>query len=354
MCNISSFEFGKTKDGRTVTAYELNNGNGMTVRILDYACVVQSITVPDKNGVPTDVSLGYDDVLSYENGANYYGTVVGRCANRIGDARFVLDGKEYILEKTSENKMHHLHGVFTKRSFKGSIEGGDLVFRYLSPDNEEGFPGNVDVEVRYTLGDDNSLKISYKAVTDAPTIVNLTNHSYFNLNGNDGSTIFDHKVKLNSSYYTEYTETFAQTGRIIPVDNTPLDFRTEHTIGERFNDDYYQLRICTGYDHNMVIDGEPGKLRPIGTVKSEKTGIKLEAFTTEPAIQFYSGNYMHFDPVKNGKNGVHYPKNGGFCFEAQHYPDSTSHPHFPSVVLRPGETYRQTTVYRLGLIKDCE
>lgn len=351
MCDIVSFEFGKTKEGKTVTAFKMTNGNGMTVTVLDYGCTVQNIIVPDKNGVATDVALGYDDLLSYENGTSYYGCVVGRCTNRIGNARFVLDGKEYILEKTSENKMHHLHGVYTKKLFEGSIEGESVVFRCLSPDNEEGFPGNLSVEVRYTLGEDNSLNISYIANTDAPTIVNLTNHSYFNLNGQDGSTILDHRLWLNSSFFTEYTDTFAQTGKIIPVDNTPLDFRTEQTIGARFDDDYPQFRICTGYDHNMVLDGEIGKLKPIGTAKSDKTGIKLEAFTTEPAIQFYSGNYMGFDLNEKGKNGVYYPKNGGFCFEAQHYPDSTSHPNFPSVVLRPDETYRQTTVYRFGIVK---
>lgn len=354
MCNIAAYGFGKTKDGHKVTAYEMKNGNGMSVRILDFGGTVQSIAVPDCKGVLTDVVLGYDDISSYENGSCYYGAIVGRYANRIGDARFVLDGKEYILEKTSENKLHHLHGVYGKRLFTGRVENGALVLRYLSFDGEEGFPGNLNVEVRYFLGEDNSLTLSYTATTDAPTILNLTNHSYFNLNGQDGSTVLDHKVWLNSSNFTEYTETFAQTGKIIPVDNTPLDFRKERTVGERFNDDFHQFRICTGYDHNMVLDGKAGELKPIGTAKSDKSGITLEAFTTEPAIQFYSANFIHFDSVSKGKRGVRYPKNGGLCFEAQHYPDSMNHKHFPNVILRPNETYRQKTIYKFKVDQEIK
>ena len=344
MVTISSKEFGITKDGQKVTAFELKNGNGMSVRILDFGCTIQSITVPDRNGTPTDIALGYDDVASYEAGSCYYGAVVGRYANRIKYARFKIDGKEYQLEKNEGE--NHVHGIYNKKMFKASAENGELVLKYLSPDMEEGYPGNLDIEVRYTLREDNAIEINYAVTTDAPTVLNITNHSCFNLNGQDGSTIFDHKLTLNSSNYTEYDETFAQTGRIIPVDNTPLDFRKEHTIGSRFYDDYPQLRLCTGYDHNMVIDGEPGELRPIGTAKSEKTGICLEAFTTEPSIQFYVGNYIQFDPVPSGKGGVYYPKNGGFCFEAQHYPDSVNHENFPSTVLRPGEIYSQKTVYK--------
>jgi len=349
MVTISTKEFGKTKEGKKVTAFECSNGNGMSVRILDFGATVQSITVPDKNGNPTDVVLGYDDVASYENGSCFYGGIVGRFANRIKNAHFVLDGKEYQLEKNSGE--NHNHGVFNKRMFDARIDNGTLIFRYVSPDMEEGFPGNFTLEVRYLLCEDNALEIEYKATTDAPTVVNLTNHSYFNLNGQDGSTVLDHKLWLNSSNFTEYDETFAQTGRMISVENTPLDFREEQVIGARFDSDYPQFRICTGYDHNMILDGEMGEMKPIGTAKSEKSGISLAAFTTEPAIQLYSGNYIQFDTVKNGKNGIHYPKNGGLCMEAQHYPDSINNPHFPSTVLRPDEIYTQKTVYRLNTEK---
>ena len=347
MTTVISKEFGRTKEGQKVTVFELRNEKGMSVRILDFGCTVQSITIPDRKGTPTDVILGYNDIESYENGSCFYGAVVGRYANRIGNARFVLDGKEYLLEK-SIGENNHVHGVFSKRVFEASIDNGVLILRYLSPDMEEGYPGNLSLEVRYELCEDNSLVIDYKATTDSPTVLNLSNHSYFNLSGQDGSTILDHKVRLNCSYFTEYTDSFAQTGRIIPVDNSPLDFREEQSIGARFDDDYRQFRICTGYDHNMVIDGEEGKLKLIGTARSEKTGICLEAFTTEPAVHFYSGNFIQFDSARHGKNGIKYPKNGGFCFEAQHYPDSVNHPNFPSTVLRPDEIYTQKTVYRFN------
>ena len=347
MATVTSQPFGKTKEGKNVTAFVLRNGGGMSVRILDYGCAIQSIIVPDRAGAPVDVALGYDDIASYEDGSCYYGAVVGRYANRIGNARFVLDGREYLLEKTN-GESNHVHGIFSKRIFDTFVDGDTLKLRYVSPDMEEGYPGDLTLEVGYRLSEDNALELTYRATTDAPTVVNLTNHSFFNLNGQDGSTIFDHKVRLNSSNFTEYTPEFAQTGRIIPVDGTPLDFREEYGVGDRFNDDYPQLRLCTGYDHNMILDGKEGELKPIGTARSERTGISLAAFTTEPSIQFYVGNYMHFDPVPHGKNGVRYPKNGGLCFEAQHYPDSVNHPDFPSTVLRPGEVYEQKTVYKFG------
>lgn len=348
MTTVLSKEFGFTKDGQKVSAFEMRNEKGMLVRVLDYGCTIQSITVPDRNGMPIDVVLGYDDIASYENGSCYYGATIGRYANRIGGAHFVLDGKEYLLEKNSENGHNHIHGIFAKRIFDTSVEDGVLVLKYYSPDMEEGYPGNLNLEIRYLLCENNTLEVTYSAATDAPTIINLTNHCYFNLNGQDGSTILDHKVRLNCSSFSEYDEYFAQTGKIIPVDNTPLDLRNEQTIGARFDDDYPKFRVCTGYDHNMILDGESGELKPIGTAKSEKSGIGMEVFTTEPAIQFYSGNFIHFDPVESGKNGIRYPKNGGFCMEAQHYPDSVNHPHFPTTVLRPGEIYSQKTLYRFN------
>jgi len=345
MVTVHAEEFGRTKAGHAVTAFTLCNGGGMRVRILDFGCAVQSITVPDRNGDPVDVALGYDDLASYENGSCYYGAVVGRYANRIGGARFTLDGKEYLLEKTGGEE-NHVHGVFSRRIFQADTDGGDLVLRYVSPDMEEGYPGELTLTVRYHLGEDNALELLYTAVSDAPTVLNLSNHTYFNLNGQDGSTILDHTLELNSSYFTEYEKTFAQTGRILPVAHTPLDFRRAQTIGARFDDGYPQFRLCTGYDHNMILDGAADAFKRIGRAGSEKTGIRLEAFTTEPAVHFYSGNFIQFDASPRGKGGIRYPKNGGFCLEAQHYPDSVRYPHFPSTVLRPGQTYRQRTVYR--------
>ena len=348
MVTVFSEKFGRTKEGREVTAFELHSDSGMRVKVLDFGCTLHSIIVPDQNGIPTDVVLGYDDITSYENGSCYYGATIGRYANRIGGARFVLDGKEYLLEKNSPNGHNHIHGVFSKRIFDVSVEDDVLVLKYLSPDMEEGYPGNLNLEIRYRLSENNTLEVAYTATTDAPTIINLTNHCYFNLNGQDGSTILDHKVKLNCDYFSEYDEFFAQTGKLISVENTPLDLRKEQTIGARFNDDYPKFRVCTGYDHNMILNGEPNELKLVGSARSAKTGIGLEVFTTEPAIQFYSGNFIHFDPVESGKNGIRYPKNGGFCMEAQHYPDSVNHPHFPTTVLRPGEIYSQKTLYRFN------
>ena len=350
MITISSREFGKTKEGKTVTAFDLKNGNGMRVTVLDYGCTIQSIIFQDKNGDPIDIVLGYDDLASYEEGNCFYGATIGRYASRIGDARFTLDGKEYILEKNSPNGHNHIHGVFSKRIFDTSIEGGVLVLKLFSLDMEEGIPGNLNLEIRYTLKEDNTLEVDYKATTDAPTIINLTNHSYFNLSGQDGSTILDHKLRLNCGYFSEYDEFFAQTGKLISVEGTPLDLREERPIGALFDSDYPKFRVCTGYDHNMIIDGEEGELKEVGTAKSDKSGIALKVLTTEPAIEFYSGNFIHFDPVPYGKNGVRYPKNGGFCMEAQHYPDSPNHDNFPSTVLRPNEVYTQKTVYKFARI----
>lgn len=347
MTTITSKQFGLTKDGRVVTAFEMRNGAGICVRVLDYGCAIQSITLPDRDGKIVDVVLGYDDIRSYEEGSCFYGAVVGRYANRIKDGHFFLEGKEIQLEKNSPNGHNHIHGVFPHRIFDAKIEGESLLFHYLSPDQEEGYPGNLDLTVRYSLDENGALTLDYEAFTDKVTVINLTNHCYFNLNGHDGSTVLNHKVWLNCIGFTEYSDTFAPTGRVISVENTPLDFRKEQTIGARFDDDFRQFRICTGYDHNMILDGKLGELKPVGTAKSDVTGILLEVFTTEPAIQFYSGNFIQFDEAPIGKFGIRYPKNGGLCFEAQHYPDSMNQPTFPSTVLRPGETYRQKTIYRL-------
>ena len=346
MIKIEKKDFGRTKEGDKVTLFEMSNSNGLIVKMLDYGCTIQSVIVPDRNGNPVDIVLGYEDVASYEEGTFYYGATVGRCANRIKGACFTLNGRQYQLSKNSEGGRNHVHGAYCKRMYNARVDKDTIIFDLYSPDGEEGYPGNVTVEIRYTLKEDNSLEINYKAKTDAPTLVNLTNHCYFNLNGHDGSTVLNHRVWLNSSAFSEYDEYFGQTGNIIPVDNTPLDFRVEETIGARFADNYLKFRVCTGYDHNMILDGKLGELKPLGYAKSDVTGITLEAFTTEPATQFYSGNFIELDPERHNKQGIVYPKNGGFCMEAQHYPDAINHPNFPSVVLNPGEEYTQTTIYR--------
>lgn len=347
MNKITSKEFGYTKENKKVTSFLIENKNGLKVNILDFGATIQGILVPLKNGKEVDIVLGYDDVKSYENGTCFFGAIVGRYANRIANARFKLNDKEITLEKNNLPSPHHLHGVFPFKIFDSEITKNGVIFKYISPDNEENIPGTLTLNVRYTLDDDNNLIIEYDATSDKDTVLNLTNHTYFNLNGQDGSNVLDHRLKLNSSYVSECDETLAQTGKIISVLGTPLDFRNEETIGKRINEDYYLLHYCNGYDHNMILDGEEGKLKLIGEAKSLKTDIKLEAYTSEPAIQFYTGNYVDCDAVKFGKNGVIYPKNGGFCLEAQHYPDSVNHANFPSTFLKAGEKYYQKTIYKI-------
>ncbi len=345
MGNVFAEEFGCTKAGKNVTAFILENDSGMKVRILDYGGTIQSIVVPDKDSKPTDVALGYDDILSYETGNCYYGAIVGRYANRIANGRFFYNGREYDVG-INEGGKNHLHGIFSQRIFESRIDKDELVLKYLSPDMEEGYPGNLSLTVRYSLSNDNELAILYTAFSDKDTVVNLTNHSYFNLNGQDGSTILEHKMMLNSREFTEIDESMIPTGKITSVANTPFDFSRETTVGSRINEAHRQLRIAGGYDHNMILSGKAGELKLIGNVTGDKTGISMTAYTTEPAVQFYSGNFMDGDTTTYGKGKIRYPKCGGFCFEAQHYPDSVNHPEFPDTLLEAGEEYRQMTLYK--------
>lgn len=332
---ITAEVFGTTARGETVTRYALENKAGMRVLVLDYGCTIQSILVPDAGGNPVDVALGYDTLGDYEAGNCYFGAFVGRYANRIKDASFTLGGKSYRLEKNDGE--NHLHGVYCRRVFSGSAEGDSLVLRLHSPDGEEGFPGAVELEVRYTLREDNALVLEYRAETDAETVLNLTNHSCFNLNG--GGDVLGHRLTLWADSYTESDAHTLPTGRILPVEGTPLDFRAGKPIGA-------QLRECGGYDHNFVLSGKAGELRRFASAEGERSGICMEAFTTQPGAQLYSGNFLDADPVGHGKGGVKYPRYGGFCLETQHYPCSPNFPQFPSTVLRPGEQFRETTVYR--------
>ncbi len=302
MTTVSVRPFGSTGDGKAVTQYTLKNENGMCVQLLSYACAVQRMVIPDKNGVPRDVVLGYDTLEGYENGSSFFGAFVGRYANRIKNAAFPLGGKMVRLRPNAG--AHHLHGAFARRVFDGEMTDGGVVFRYVSPPEEEGYPGTLTGEVRYTLTADNALVIAYTATADADTVVNLTNHAYFNLNGQDGSDV------LNP-----------------------------------------QLTQSGGYDHNLILNGSTGALHRFATAKSGSTGIILTAYTTEPAIQLYTGNFIQNDTAAHGKNGVRYPRYGGFCLEAQHYPCSPNYPQFPSTVLKKGETYRQTTVYQLSVVE---
>ncbi|MBQ3418341.1 MAG: galactose mutarotase [Ruminococcus sp.] len=346
MSILSSEPFGAAKDGAAVTRYTLRNDNGMQVCVLGYGCAVQSILVPDHSGNLQDVALGYDTIEDYENGICFFGAFVGRYANRIQNAAFSLNGKTYRLEQNDGK--NHLHGKLAKRVYNGVIENDSLVFHIISPPEEEGFPGTLSVRLLYRLTNDNALEIEYEARTDEDTVINLTNHTYFNLNGHDGSDVLGHLMRINADRFTEINEQKLPTGRIPKIGGTPLDFRQEKQIGADLFSDDPQLRYACGYDHNLILGKTPGEFKAFALIKSEKTGIVLSASTTEPAVQLYTGNFIQEDPVPHGKSGIRYPRFGGFCLEAQHYPCSPNFPDFPTTVLKKGEVYRQKTVYRFS------
>lgn len=336
MSIIHSSPFGALSTGEAVTLYTLENASGLRVGILDYGCTVQSLVF---NG--TDVVLGYDDAAGYEQGSCFFGAFVGRYANRIKGSAFDLNGKHYVIPANEGE--NHLHGVLTKTMFAASEEGGSLVLRYRSPDGEEGFPGNLDLAVKYTLTDENELIMDYTASTDADTVLNLTNHSYFNLNGHDSGSVLTHTLRLDAESFTEGGAGTIPTGNILPVQGTPMDFTVEKPVGQDIDADFPQLRMTDGYDHNYILGGTAGALRPFATLRAE-SGIRMDALTTQPAVQLYTGNFVH----GSGKNGASYGKNSALCLETQHYPCSPNFPAFPSTVLHPGELYRETTVYRFS------
>jgi aldose 1-epimerase len=346
--SVTKMDFGKTDDDKPVNAFVLTNANGMKAKIITYGAIIAELHVPDKDGKLEDVILGFDDLKGYLADPSYQGAVCGRVANRIGNARFTLDGKEYKL--AANNGPHSLHGGkkgFGKVVWKAEpFEGKDSVgvkLVYKSADGEEGFPGNLTTTVTYTLTDQNELKIDYSATTDKATPINLTNHSYFNLAGPKSGDILDTELTLEADKYTPPGETLVPTGEIKSVKDTPLDFTKPTPIGKRIG----QLKgDPVGYDHNFVLNSEGKKLALAARARDPKSGRILEMFTTEPGVQLYTGNFL--DGKLKGKGGVAYKKHQGFCLEAQHFPDSVNQPKFPSVILRPGKTYTQTTVYKFS------
>ena len=336
--------FGVLPDGRKVEAYTLANADGMSATILTYGGLVQKLLAPGKEGQRTDVVLGFDTLDRYVTDSPFFGTITGRVANRIGKARFALDGKEYTLAANNgPNTLHGGKSGFDKKLWAATQDGNKLTLTYTSPDGEEGFPGALACKVTYTLTAANELVIQYEATTDKPTVVNLTNHSYFNLAGQGGGTVLDHVLQLAADKYTPTDATLVPTGELATVENTPLDFRTATSIGNRLAN---VKADPPGYDHNYVVGtartAEPKK---IATVKEPVSGRMLEVFTTEPGVQLYTGNFLDGKVV--GKGGKAYPRHGAFCLECQLFPDTPNRPEFPTAVLRPGETYRQTTVYKL-------
>jgi aldose 1-epimerase len=348
--HVDKEPFGKTSDGVAVEAYTLTNKRGSKVKIITYGARVVSIDVPSRDGKPGDVSLGYDNIEAYEKDSSYLGAIIGRYGNRIAKGRFSLDGVTYTL--ATNNNGNHLHGGL--RGFdkvvwqaKGSIVGGvaQLKLTYLSKDNEEGYPGNLAVTVTYTWTDRNALKIVYSATTDKPTVLTLTNHTYFNLAGAGVGEILNHELRINALRFTPTDETSIPTGELRSVKGTPLDFTKSTAIGSRIKDKYEQLISGSGYDHNFVLNKPLGGLGLAAEAYEPTSGRVLRVYTTEPGLQFYSGNFLN---GATGKQGLLYPRRSGFCLEAEHYPDSPNKPKFPSTVLRPGEHYTQTTIYEFS------
>ncbi|MGA8311877.1 MAG: aldose epimerase family protein [Terriglobales bacterium] len=349
--DVRKQSFGKTGDGRPVDLYTLTNSQGMEVRAMTYGGIIVSLRVPDKTGKFDDVVLGHDTLDGYLVNPPYFGVIVGRYANRIGNATFTLDGVKYTLAKNDgPNSLHGgLNGfnkqVWEAKPFKDTT-GVGVAFSYLSKDGEEGYPGNLKVKVSYVLTDENQLVIDYEATTDKATPLNLSQHSYFNLAGEGSGDILGHHLMLNADRFTPVDKTLIPTGEIRPVQGTPLDFTTPTAIGARINDNYEQLVVGRGYDHNFVINRKEDGLILAARVHEPTSGRVLEVFTTEPAVQFYSGNFL--DGTITGKHGHVYKQRNGFCLETQHYPDSPNHPDFPSTILRPGATFHSQTVFKFS------
>jgi len=331
-------------DNNDVTQYTLTNPAGMVVKIINYGGIITNIMVPDKNGNMGDVVLGYDSISGYRQESNpYFGCLVGRYANRIANAKFTLDGKTYTL--AANNNGNTLHGGtkgFDKVIWNATAQGNNNVkLTYDSKDGEEGYPGNLHAEVVYTLTDNNELKIDYTATTDKPTPVNLTNHTYFNLSSGKSATILDHEITLNADKYTIVNKNLIPTGKHPDVKGTPMDFTSSKKIGKEI------ASVDGGYDHNYVLNKSGDGPGIAASVYDSVSGRMMEMSTTEPGVQFYSGNFLD-GTLKNTKNGMKYGKHAGFCLEAQHFPNSPNQPSFPNTILKPGDTYRQTTIYKFS------
>lgn len=341
---ITKQAYGTTDDGLNVDEYTLTNSSGMEVKIITYGGVITSIRVPDRDGKLTNVVLGFDNLADYAAKSPYFSAITGRYGNRIANATFTLNGTQYTLD--ANNGPNSLHGgvkgfdkqIWTAREIQGNSEVG-LELSYLSPDGDQGFPGALDVKVTYTLTEHNELRIDYRATTDKATVVNLTNHAYFNLAGS--GTIADHVVSINADRYTPVDETLIPTGELAPVAGTPFDFRQPKPVSKDIQANDEQIARGGGYDHNFVLNltdlSQPGLAAKVSDPQSGRT---LEVLTTEPGIQFYTGNFLEGNP---------HPKRAGLCLETQHFPDSPNQPAFPSTTLQPGETYQTTTIFKFGV-----
>jgi aldose 1-epimerase len=345
---LKKSDFGKAADGQAVDLYTLTNANGMTVKVTNYGGIITEIQAPDRTGKFADVALGFDNLDGYLNPKHpFFGATVGRVANRVAKGRFTLDGKTYML--AVNNGLNALHGgtkgfdkVVWKAAENPSPDGPSVRMTYVSKDGEEGYPGNLTAAVTFTVTADNGLKLDYAAQCDKATPINLTNHSYFNLGGPNSGDILGHVMMINADQYTPTDDTLIPTGVLAPVKGTPLDFTKPTPIGAHLKEIH---ATPVGYDHNFVLNGN----KPAVRVKEPKSGRVMEMTTTEPGVQFYTGNFL--DGTLTGKGGTVYKQYTGFCLEAQHFPDSVNHPNFPSVILQPGKTYTQTTVYKFSAEK---
>src|SRR5271170_1413730 len=331
--------FGVMPDGAAVDVYTLTNSHGLEARILNFGGILQSLRVPDRNGTLDDVVLGFDSLEPYFINEPYLGAIIGRYGNRIANGKFTLDGKEYTLPKNNgKNTLHGGKTGFSKALWEArpsqSKDGVSVVLRYTSKDGEEGFPGNLETQVTYTLSDSNELAITYEATTDKATPVNLTSHGYFNLAGQGSGDILAHELLVHARCFTPINQNLIPTGELRSVEGTPLDFTRSTPIGARIADSYEQLALAKGYDHNFVIDRQGPGLAPAARVREPSTGRILEVHTTEPAVQLYTGNFL--EGTLTGKEARVYKERYGFCLETQHFPDSVNHPAFPSTILLPG------------------
>jgi aldose 1-epimerase len=350
---VTTKPFG-TVDGKQVQLYTLENRQGMKVGITNYGGIVTSIWAPDRKGKFADVVLGFDDAEGYANDPNgtYFGAIVGRYANRIAKGSLVVNGKHYQL--AVNNAPNTLHGgkvgfnkkIWFAKLFKKNNERG-VTLVYVSKDGEENYPGNLKVTVRYTLTDDNALRIDYSAVSDKDTVVNLTSHPYFNLNGEGSGTVLDHMLQINAQRYTPIDKTSIPLGPLAPVKGTPFDFRTFQPIGKRIDAKHQQIQNGSGYDHNFVLAKKPGQLVMAARAYSPTSGRMLTEYTTEPGVQFYTGNFLSDKVI--GKGGKPYIRRSGFCLEAQHFPDSPNKPAYPTTLLKKGKMYRQTTICKFSV-----
>ena len=342
--------YGKTADGNTIQEYTLRNSAGMEVRLITYGGILTSIRVPDRHGRLANVVLGFESLAKYEAEHPYFGAITGRYANRIAGGRFTLDGIEYQLARN--DGAVSLHGGvvgFDKRLWSADDLGSAVELSYTSPDGEEGYPGNLEVTVRYSLDEGNALRIDYAAETDAPTVLNLTNHSYFNLMGEGEGTIYNHILTLNADHFTPTDETQIPTGDVAPVAGTPFDFRRPKAIGPGQRSADPQIVMSKGYDHNFVLDRDglaAGELGFAARVYEPRSGRVMEVWTTEPGVQFYGGNVL--DTTLVGSSGRLYRQSDGLALETQHFPDSPNKPAFPSTALRPGNRFESTSVYKFS------